>query len=277
LGQRNKDLERQVTMLAARLAETGTPHASNLSLTIPDRRSPSSFGRSSPVSTQSEPIFPKTEVQDDIDQILAPTQHLHLGGNNELQLYGPTSIFRLAPPSPERRRFGDETLNGNTDAYRSLSQENPILDSQIEWNRHLPQGVPLTRNEHDQLLHLLFRYFTSWALRIIPKLFLRDMHRCLTMPSSSPPLKTAHYSPMLHNALLAVATAFSDNPAIKDLATRQRFADKAKSCLESECELPKLSAMTALSILANYHSSTNHPTLGYIYFGMLSFWGDLTP
>ncbi|KAH9969716.1 hypothetical protein BC827DRAFT_1262920 [Russula dissimulans] len=267
LDQRNRFLERQVTVLMSRLAEEGTPNASNLTLRIPDRKSPSSFGRSSPASTQSEPVFPKTEGQDDIDQIIAPTRHLHLG-DNELQLYGPTSIFRLAPPSPERRTFGDEITNGGTDAYRSLSQANPILDSQIEWNRHLPQDVPLTRKEHDELLRLLFLYFTSWALRIIPKLFLRDMHRCLTMPVSSPPLKTAHYSPMLHNALLAVATAFSDNPAIKDPAARQRFADKAKSCLESECELPKLSAMTALSILANYHSSTNHPTLGYIYFGI---------
>jgi hypothetical protein len=67
---------------------------------------------------------------------------------------------------------------------------------------------------------------------------------------------------MLHNALLAVATAFSDDPAIKDPATRQLFADKAKSFLENECELPKLSVITALSILANYYSSTNHPTLG---------------
>lgn len=74
---------------------------------------------------------------------------------------------------------------------------------------------------------------------------------------------------MLHNSMLAVATAFSDEPAIKAPATRQLFADKAKSFLEDECELPKLSAMTALSILANYYSSTNHPTLGYIYFGIL--------
>lgn len=94
------------------------------------------------------------------------------------------------------------------------------------------------------------------------------MHRCLTSPNVSPPLKTAHYSPMLHNALLAVATAFSEDSAVKAPATRQLFADKAKSFLEDECELPKLSAMTALSILANYHSSTNHPTLGYIYFGI---------
>jgi hypothetical protein len=129
--------------------------------------------------------------------------------------------------------------------------------------------LPIQLVTWSRLLYLLFRFFTSWGLRIIPKLFQRDMHRCLAMPNSSPPLKTAHYSPMLHNALLAVATAFSNDPAIKDLASRQRYADKAKSFLESECELPKLSAITALSILANYHSSTNHPTLGYIYFGML--------
>lgn len=125
----------------------------------------------------------------------------------------------------------------------------------------------LTHVTWSRLLGLLFRFFTSWGLRIIPKLFMRDMHRCLTIPSLSPPLKTAHYSPMLHNSLLSVATAFSDDPVIKDSATRQRYADKAKSFFENECELPKLSAMTALSILANYYSSTNQPTLGYIYFG----------
>jgi hypothetical protein len=96
------------------------------------------------------------------------------------------------------------------------------------------------------------------------------MYRCVTLPNTQTPLKTAHYSPMLHNALLSVATAFSKDPVIKNPDSRQRYAEKAKSFLESECELPKLSAMTALSILANYYSSANQPTLGYIYFGMLS-------
>jgi len=267
LEQRNKFLERQLALYAPRPAGELAQNGSGLTLRVPSR-GPSPFGSPpSPGSTQSEPVFLKTEEQDDIDQIIAPTRHLHLG-DNELQLYGPTSIFRLAPPSPERPRFSDEIVNGRIDAHPSLTQRNPVLDSELDWARHLPQGVPLTREEHDRLLFLLFRFFTSWGLRIIPKQFQRDMHRCLTMPSSSPPLKTAHYSPMLHNALLAVATAFSDNPAIKDPATRRLYADKARSCLESECELPKLSAMTALSILANYHSSTNHPTLGYIYFGI---------
>jgi hypothetical protein len=75
---------------------------------------------------------------------------------------------------------------------------------------------------------------------------------------------------MLHNALLAVATAFSDNPAIKNTDARRLFAEKARSCLEKECEFPKLSAISALSILANYYSSESQPTLGYIYFGTIT-------
>ncbi|KAH9989703.1 hypothetical protein BJV74DRAFT_837982 [Russula compacta] len=256
LEQRNKFLEEQLELHKSRQATEVVQNASSsLALRIPDRGSPSSFGgRSSPASTQSEPVFLKTEEQDDIDQIISPTRNLHLG-DNELEYYGHTAIFRLAPHPPERKTLSDEIANGSTDVYRSLSQVPPVLGPEIDWARHLPQDVPLTRAEHDRLLDLVFRFFTSWGLRIIPKLF-------------SPPLKTPHYSPMLHNALLAVATAFSDDPAIKDPAARQRFADKAKSFLESECEPPKLSALTALSILSNYHSSANHPTLGFIYFGI---------
>lgn len=268
LDRRVKILEQQLAHCTRRTVEQVAQDAISLALRIPDQGSPSSYGgHPSPGSTHSEPVFPKTEEQDDIDQIIAPTRHLHLGDDG-LQLYGPTSIFRLAPSTPERPNFNEEVVNGYADAYRSLYQVNLLFNSEIDWARHLPQGVPLTLLEHDRLLGLLFRFFTSWGLRVIPKLFQRDMHRCLSLPTSLPPLKTAHYSPMLHNALLAVATAFSDDPAIKDPITRQKFSDKAKSYLEDECERPKLSAMTALSILANYHSSENHATLGYIYFGI---------
>ncbi len=310
LGRRVRILEQQLAHYTRRSVEQVAHDADTiaLALRIPDQGSPSPYnGQPSPGSTQSEPVFLKTEEQDDIDQIIAPTQHLHVSynffltcfdrliltlypqlGNDGLQLFGPTSIFRLAPSTPERPSFNHEEIaNGCADAYRSLHQENLLFNSEIDWPRHLPQGVPLTLMEHDRCVHcavaaiclnelghmisllgLLFRFFTSWGLRVIPKLFQRDMHRCLSSPSSLPPHKTAHYSPMLHNALLAVATAFSDDPAIKDPTTRRQFADKAKSYLEDECERPMLSAMTALSILANYHSSENHATLGYIYFGM---------
>jgi hypothetical protein len=77
LNQRNKFLEARLAQFTSRPVDE--VQRANLALNISDRASPSSFGGpSSPASTQSEPIFTKTEEQDDIDQILAPTRHLHV-------------------------------------------------------------------------------------------------------------------------------------------------------------------------------------------------------
>lgn len=119
----------------------------------------------------------------------------------------------------------------------------------------------------NRLLDLLFKFFTSWCLRIVPVLFLRDMYRVLRVPPSHAPPKTPHYSPMLHNALMSLATAFSDHPRIRDLNSRQYFARKAKDYIESECQRPNISVVHALSILASFHSSQGDQTLGYLYFG----------
>jgi len=143
------------------------------------------------------------------------------------------------------------------------SNYNPDFD----WSRHLPPEIFLERREHDKLLDLLFKFFTSWCLRIVPPLFLRDMYRALSLPASQPPPKTAHYSPMLHNALVALATAFSDDPRIRDLKSRQYFARRAKSYIDTECERPNISVVHALSILGSFHSSMGDQTLGYLYFG----------
>ncbi|KAG6863131.1 hypothetical protein C0991_008027, partial [Blastosporella zonata] len=83
----------------------------------------------------------------------------------------------------------------------------------------------------------------SWCLRIVPDLFLRDMHQTLSAPRTQSPLKTAHYSPMLHNSLLAIATAFSDDLRIRDLKARQAFATLAKSFVEAECQQPNISVV----------------------------------
>jgi hypothetical protein len=121
-----------------------------------------------------------------------------------------------------------------------------------------------------RLLDLLFKFITCWCLRIVPPLFLRDMYRALIGPPSQPPPKTPHYSPMLHNALIALATAFSDDPRIRDLNSRQFFARKAKSYIEAECQRPNISVVHALSIIGSFHSSQGDQTLGYMYFGEFS-------
>jgi hypothetical protein len=74
---------------------------------------------------------------------------------------------------------------------------------------------------------------------------------------------------MLHNALLALATAFSDDPRICDLNTRRYFARKAKTYFEGECQRPNASVVHALSIMGSFHSSQGDQTLGYLYFGKL--------
>lgn len=93
------------------------------------------------------------------------------------------------------------------------------------------------------------------------------MYRALSVPASHPPPKTPHYSPMLHNALVALGLAFLDDPNLRDLKSRQYFANKAKSYVETECAKPNLSVVNALSILASFHSSQGDQTLGYLYFG----------
>jgi hypothetical protein len=158
------------------------------------------------------------------------------------------------------------------------------INPNFNWSRHLPPEVRLSRREHDRygslhylasvdltlwhrLLDLLFKFVAAWCLRIVPSLFLRDMFCALSVPPSQPPPKLSHYSPMLHNALVALATAFSDDPHICDLRSRQSFAGKAKSYLETECQSPNISVVHALSILATFHSSLGEQTLGYMYFG----------
>jgi Fungal specific transcription factor domain len=133
---------------------------------------------------------------------------------------------------------------------------------------HLQSSLHLTMSNYLRLLDLLFKFFSSWCLRVVPILFLRDMFRALSVPPSQPAPRTSHYSPMLHNALLALAMAFSDDPRICDLNSRQYFARKAKSYIEAECQSPNISVVHALSFLASFHSSLGDQTLGYMYFGM---------
>jgi hypothetical protein len=131
-----------------------------------------------------------------------------------------------------------------------------------------PPGHP--PNPRNRILYRFFRYFSSWHFRVNEQLFLRDLYRVLHQPQLHPPPKLSHYSPMLHNAILSVAAAFADDPLVSATAARQAFADKAREALEAECDRPTLSAVIALSILANYHTSRKSPTLGYMYFGMFS-------
>ena len=170
------------------------------------------------------------------------------------------------PPPPPR--FQDLADNPHETYVLMLpGTDQSGINVDFDWSRHLPDDVPLDRRSHDKVLDLLFKFFTSWCFQMVPALFLRDMFCALSVPRSQPIPKTAHYSPMLHNALLALALAFSDDDRLKDLKTRKYFAKAAKDLIEIECQKPHLSTVHALSILGSFHSSQGEQTLGYMYFG----------
>ena len=76
-----------------------------------------------------------------------------------------------------------------------------------------------------------------------------------------------HFSPMLHNALVALALAFSDDPRFRDLQARKYYVEAAKSYMEAECQQPNISVVEALSFLGSFYASQGDQGLGFLYFG----------
>ncbi|KAJ7636825.1 hypothetical protein FB45DRAFT_1056102 [Roridomyces roridus] len=141
------------------------------------------------------------------------------------------------------------------------------LEPEVDWSRYLPPQVALDRREHDKILDLAFKFLASSSLRIIPTLFLRDMHRALSSPRSREPPKTSNYSPMLHNTLLAISAVYSDNPYIRDRRTRRYFINVALDHLQAECRRPNLSLVQALSFFGTYYIDCGDHVLGDMFCG----------
>ncbi|KAJ7178079.1 hypothetical protein C8R46DRAFT_1329048 [Mycena filopes] len=200
--------------------------------------------------------------------LTAPMQSLKLNTSLGLVLRGFTR--------PERNNAAVVRIpEGEPDAdasYVFLVEGVNIADAHpnIDWSRYLPPEVTLTRREHDKILDLSFKFFIIWCLRVVPSLFLRDMYRALSVPRSHPAPRTPHYSPMLHNALLCVSAAYSDDPYLRDHKTRELFARAAKACLETECKKPDISLVHALAIIGSFHATAGDRILADLFYGMSS-------
>lgn len=72
--------------------------------------------------------------------------------DDNFRLYGPTSIFRLAPRRPERVALLADiaTISNETYVLQVDGVDDSYCDPHFEFYRHLPQEVPLTRREHDK-------------------------------------------------------------------------------------------------------------------------------
>ncbi|KAF7297474.1 Zn(2)-C6 fungal-type domain-containing protein [Mycena indigotica] len=208
----------------------------------------------------------------DITQELCmPTERLKLDERDLLSL-GNTTPFRFSQPRAVPSTTSLVTrdhLSSDSGSYTLLLDG--VAESQADlacdWTRHLPSDIVFDRREHDRILDHVFKYFTCWCMRVVPALFLRDMHRYL-MHSGSTQAKTPHYSPMLHNALLALGSAYSSTPEVSNIDARRTLAAHAKGFIEAEVMRPNVTVVNALAILGSFHSGHGEVMLAYMYWGM---------
>jgi len=141
-----------------------------------------------------------------------------------------------------------------------------------KWDMYLPHeadgSLLITRDQHDRALDLFFRFFTSWTLRVIPHFFLRDLVIATEAPDPKPQIN--HYGPMLHNIIMAIALAFSDEVALRERSLRDKFVAQGKTSLDAECQKPTLSTVQSLDLLSSYYSGMGDQTLGFMYFGLFA-------
>ncbi|KAJ7704459.1 fungal-specific transcription factor domain-containing protein [Mycena rosella] len=218
-----------------------------------------------------------TDVLDSDEEITheltIPAQCLKLDDNFGGPLvHGMTFRFRGRPPNEVSKITCIDAFEEPNACYVLLVDGADVSgpSQDVDWSRNLPLEMRLERKEHDRALDLSFKFFSNFGMRIVPPLFLRDMHRALSVPRSQRPPRTPHYSPMLHNALLSVSLIFSDDPYARDPKTRQIFAEAARACLETECRKPDTSLVQALAWLGTYYTELDDRILGEIFIGMSS-------
>ena len=202
---------------------------------------------------------------------------------NNIMYYGDSSPFADlgAPMLMKPRLPAIEGFQHSTSRMYEIKPmhdlKGPELDpNSTKWDMFLPRGEDgsqlITRHQHDRALELYFRFSTSWTLRIIPNFFLRDLAIATEAPDPKPQIN--HYSPMLHNIVVAVALAYSDDRALRERALRDKFISQGKLSLDSECQRPTLSTVQSLDLLSSYYSGMGEQTLGFLHFGSFA---DITP
>jgi len=89
----------------------------------------------------------------------------------------------------------------------------------------------------------------------------------MTSPRNRP-ARTAHYSPMLHNAILSIGLRFSSDDKLRSLETLQKFSDEAKKHMRVEGMNPSVATVQALAHLASHHNLMAEHNLGWLQIGM---------
>jgi hypothetical protein len=142
----------------------------------------------------------------------------------------------------------------------------PSVDANTPpWGTYMP--FPLPPAIHDQLIDRFFTWLNPWCMWVERAEFISG----LVDPNHLPGLRSDHYSPFLHLAILAVAHDQDADGSLSPASlgdTGALFAREAKKYMEIEYGEPFLSSVRGFALLALHHSVRCQESLGFLYFGM---------
>ncbi|WWC63729.1 uncharacterized protein I303_106334 [Kwoniella dejecticola CBS 10117] len=170
------------------------------------------------------------------------------GAGAEICHFGPTSPFAYLPDL--------QMMQSN---IVMVNPSEPTMLDPTRWKACLPYSFNISWFEHQQLTEAFTRYFASWVYAIDMNLFLQDMHRIGGITRSD------YYSPLLHNAILAMACRFVPNPD-RPADAAHLFRQQAISYYHEELENPVTATVNGLMLLASLHTEQSQTNSGAAYF-----------
>nr|XP_019046141.1 hypothetical protein I302_04881 [Kwoniella bestiolae CBS 10118]OCF25071.1 hypothetical protein I302_04881 [Kwoniella bestiolae CBS 10118] len=220
--------------------------------------------------SQRESLSPTSTPQ----SVLSTNDRLKRWGTGSHMQFGPTSFWSYAPEASQTSSSSDSI------SLNPVSDEDTTIDllpgDWVEWARHLPPDLKITKKVHDTALGLFGAYYAPWCMAADMSAFLRDMELCNLVtrePASRPaPRRTSNYSPLLHNCALHLGVHFNRDvwPELADMMDKLISRHCAGMLIE-ETDDPNLSTPKALALYAaclNLRNDESAQKSGYIHFGM---------
>ena len=208
---------------------------------------------------------------------------LMIKDTGDLHMYGPTSAYSHLPGRPLKAASisnapSEDSLSAHESESSRMNDLNPL-------NPILPPEVHLSEDQHNQLLNRFFNFYASWCMRADQTQFNKGMKSAALRSSqkerrhhisrrSSRHQGSSRYSPMLHNAILALACTYADDPILQSQRVRDLFGMKAKGMIDQECLRPTLATVEALALLSSYHASKMEDGLFSLHLGMAVRMGE---
>lgn len=156
--------------------------------------------------------------------------------------HGPTSLWTCA--------------SSRLQETEASSTHEPRMGDWIDWSRNLPSSLNISKTIHDQALDYFSAFYAPWCLSVDMPAFITDLNICnMTQVSGrdrqSPPIRTAHYSPLLHCCVLYLGLRLikQEHPALMR-SYESIFMRHCSALLFEECDHTALSSLRAYNLFS---------------------------